>query len=172
MREFILGLVFLALVSACNGPSPDSAFVSAPFDPSQAAYIKKQGGATLEGHAFLKDKGGSVKVAAGEIVRLVPATSFARARFAHYYRGTKFVSARYIPKIAPDADYAEYTRTTKSESNGRFSFDRVAPGSYFIATQLFWENKDEFFKQGGAFYEEVNVTGRETDAIRVILSGN
>lgn len=172
MRELILGLACLALVSACNSASPDSALMNAPFDPSQAAYIKKPGSATIEGHAFLKDKGGSVKVAAGEIVRLIPATSFARTRFAHYYGGSKFVSARSIPKIAPDPDYAEYTRTTKSESNGRFSFDRVAPGSYFVATQLFWENGNDFFKQGGAFYEEVNVTGRETDAIRVVLSGN
>lgn len=48
----------------------------------------------------------------------------------------------------------------------------VAPGSYFVTTQLIWKPRDSLISEGGAMYEELTVTGRETDAVNVVLSGN
>lgn len=174
MRHVVLGVLALALLSACNRAAPDAAFANARFDAAEAAYIKKQGNATIEGHAFLRDKHGQVNVrfAAGEIVRLVPATAYAQARFANFYGGSKFVPAASIPKFEPDPDYAAYTRTTKAESTGRFTFGNVAPGRYFVTTQLVWKPKDAFLSEGGAMYEDVTVTGKETGPVKVVMSGN
>jgi len=163
----------LVLIAACNRTAPDPAFESARFDPAEAAFIKTPGKATIKGQAFLRDPhGASVRYAAGEVVRLVPATAYARTRFAHFYGQSKFVPAASIPKIQPDPDYAAYTRTTKAGSTGRFSFDNVAPGRYFVTSQLVYTPKDAFAPQGGAMYDEVAVTGKETDDIEVVLSGN
>lgn len=110
MRSVAVVLACIAGLSACNTSAPD-----VRFDPAEAAFIKTPGKATIEGHAFLRDKHGqgSVRYAAGEIVRLVPATVYAQARFSSYYGGAKFVPALWIPKIEPDLEYVAYTRTTK-----------------------------------------------------------
>lgn len=172
-RIFIaFGLVVLA---ACNRTSPDpAAFADLRFDREEAAYIKKPGVGKIEGQAFLRDRNGQVnaRYAAGEMVRLVPATRYAQARFAHFYGSAKFVPAASIPKVQPDPDYSEYTRTTKAGPTGRFTFDSVAPGRYFVTTQLVWTPKEALLPEGGAMYDEVTVTGKESDKISVILSGN
>ncbi|MCX7899817.1 MAG: carboxypeptidase-like regulatory domain-containing protein, partial [Methylocystis sp.] len=141
--------------------------------PSEAAFIKTPGKGQIEGQALLQDRqSGGVRHAAGEVVRLIPASSYAQQRIAHFYGGGKFVPAHAIPKIDPDPDYVSYTRTTKTGPTGRFVFDNVAPGRYFLTTQLIWKPKDSFVSEGGAMYEEVSVTGQETGPVRVILSGN
>ncbi len=158
---------------ACNSAN-QATLQDLRFDAAEASYIRAPGKATIEGHAFLRDEHGQVNVrfAAGEVVRLIPATSYARARMAHYYGQKKFVPAMSVPKVEPDPDYAAYTRTTKAESTGRFSFDHVAPGRYFVTTQLVWKPKDQLLPEGGAMYEEVVVTGSETEPVKVVLSGS
>lgn len=169
MRSVIISLACIAFLCACNTSGPVAA-----FDPAEAAFINSKGNATIEGHAFLRDSHGKVKVreAAGEIVRLVPATAYARARFAQFYGGAKFLPARSLARFSTDPEYAAFTRTTKAESTGRFTFDHVAPGRYFVTTQITWQPNEAFFQEGGAIYEDVTVTGKETDPINVILSGN
>jgi hypothetical protein len=163
--------VAMLLLSACNRNPPDG---GVGLDAGEAAYIKTQGKATIEGQAFLRDKHGQVnaRYASGEVVRLVPATRYAQARFSHFYGQSKFVPAHSIPKTEPDPQYSEYTRTTKANSTGRFTFDNVAPGRYFVTTQLTWTPKDAVLPEGGAMYEDVTVTGKETESISIVLSGN
>lgn len=169
MRFLLLAASFAPLVSACNSPAPQSR-----FDPAEAAFIRKEGAATIEGQAFLRDPQGQVNVryAAGEVVRLVPATAYARERFTQLYGQKKFIPALLMQTPAQDADYAAFTRTTKANSTGRFSFDKVAPGRYFITTRLTWTPKGALLGEGGAIYDEVEVTGKEIEPIQVILSGN
>ncbi len=130
LRDFALAALPLALLSACNRSAPGGAIATMRFDPAEAAYVKAPGKATIEGQAFLRDKSGQVNVryASGETVRLVPATAYAQARFAHFYGGGKFVPASSIPKIEPDPNYVAYTRTTKAGPTGRFTFDSGRAG--------------------------------------------
>ncbi len=165
-------LAALAALSlfACNSAAPPDL----RFDAAEASYIRTPGKGTIEGQAFLRDEHGQVNVryASGEVVRLIPATSYARARMTHYYGDKKFVPAIAIPKVEPDPEYAAYTRTTKAGSTGRFSFDHVAPGRYFVTTQLTWKPKEQLLQEGGAMYDEVVVTGNEAEPVKVVLSGN
>lgn len=158
-------------VSPLGESRPDPVVANAPFDPAAAAFIKKSGSGSIEGHAFLKKADGVIKNAGGEIVRLVPVTAYSRNRFAQLYRGAKFVQANDIPKIQPDPAYVEYTRTTKAESTGRFTFDHVAPGSYYVATQNIWKREGSVMSEGGAFFEVVTVTGKEDGPIRLVVNG-
>lgn len=170
LARFSISMSVCALVlSACNSVSSDLR-----FDPGEAAFIRQEGKSTIEGHAFLRDTRGerNVRHAAGEVVRLIPATAYAEGRIAQLYRGRKFVPAIFVSSAEPDPGYVAYMRTTKAESNGRFAFDKVAPGHYFLTTQLIWTPKDALISEGGAIYEEVTVTGKETGPIEVVLSGN
>jgi hypothetical protein len=154
---------------ACNSapPPPD-----ARFDAAEAAFMDKPGKATIKGQAFLPDRNGlSVRYAAGEIVRLIPATSYARARLDYYFHGAKFAPAASIPRNDPDPEYVAHTRTTKAGSTGRFEFADVPAGRYYVSTQVIWNTEGKFFSEGGLLYEEAIVTGAETKPVEVVVSG-
>jgi len=174
MKKFALAACAALALAGCSstgGPPADPVVSSAPFDAGAAAFIKKPGTGIIQGHAFLKTPSGEIKNAGGELVRLVPVTPYSRNRFAQLYLGRKFVNAGSIPKIAPDPKYADYTRTTKAESTGRFVFENVAPGSYFVATQNVWKKEGAMSQEGGAFFETVTITGKEDGPVKIVVNG-
>lgn len=162
----VLGLA--ALLGACvQGPETTSS-----FSAEEASFIRKPGTGVIIGHAFRTRSKGQVVNAAGEVVRLIPATAYARERFSGIFVRTKYLPHWRYPNDQIDPRYAEFTRTTKSTARGRFSFDKVAPGSYFVSTQVIWGEEDAIFREGGLVYDEVTLTGKETEPVEVILSGH
>jgi hypothetical protein len=143
----------------------------AAFDPKAAAFIHKEGKTTIEGHAFLRRPDNAVENAVGQTVRLIPVTPYSEARFAQFYKGKKYLPAFQIPKMEADPEYASFTRTTTSDSNGRFTFENIAPGKYYVATQIMWRPKGNFFSEGGAVYDIVTVPNKETKKVKFILTG-
>src|SRR5436305_15268649 len=165
--NFLHGLIFVAgALSAVAACAQEPA-----FDPKAAAFIHKEGKATIEGHAFVRRPDNAVENAVGQVVRLIPVTPYSEARFAQFYGGKRFLPAWRIPKIEADPEYASYTRTTTSESNGRFTFENVAPGKYYVATQIMWRPKGNIISEGGALWDIVTVTGKETKSVKVVLTG-
>jgi hypothetical protein len=162
-------LVVVFAISACrSGPPPDIR-----FDPAETAFLDRPGTTTIKGEAFLPDESGdvSVRYAAGEIVRLIPASAYARARIGYLFESGKFARATTAPGLDADAEYQAHMRVTKADARGRFSFEKVPPGTYFITSQIVWKPKKSFFSEGGLIYDEVTVTGDETQPIEVIVSG-
>ena len=98
-------------------------------------------------------------------------TSYARARLDYYFHGAKFAPALSVPANDPDPDYVAHTRTTKANVTGRFTFENVPPGEYFISSQVLWKPEGAWLSEGGLIYEKVTVTGAETEPLRVIVSG-
>ena len=187
MRPIAIPLVAALALGGCQSTqtaAPVSA--TAPFNPAEAAYIKKTGVASISGHAFWRDDDGGVTNAAGEVIRLVPATSYARQRFAALYRGRRSIPANEVPDAPPDPQYAEYTRTTRAETTGRFDFDNVAPGEYFVTAQVRYREQGRpgrshhgalagllsTHADGGAMFETVTVTGREEKAIKLVVTND
>ena len=142
------------------------------FDATEAAFIKTEGSGVITGHGFLKRRTGNNVNAGGEIVRLTPVTAYSRERFEKLYHGKKFIAALSMPKVDVDPVYASYTRTVKADHMGRFRFENVAAGSYYVSTQTIWRDRGEFTPRGGAMYDIVTITGKETGPVDVILSGN
>jgi hypothetical protein len=155
---------------SCNSAPPAPQL---SFDAAEAAFLDRPGKTTIHGQAFLPDKTGKAELhyAAGETVRLIPETSYAQARLAYYFHGAKFTPASSVPANDPDPDYVAHTRTTKAGATGRFVFENVPPGRYYVSTQIIWTPDNAFRAQGGLIYEEVTVTGAETKPVDVIVSG-
>ena len=156
------------LLSACQSTIQ----TQAKFNPDEAAFIKTEGKGAITGHGFLRRTTGANVNAAGEIVRLTPVTPYSTERFTKLYSGKKYVSAMAMPKVDADPVYASYTRTAKADHMGRFRFEKVAPGSYFVSTQTIWRERGQYLPSGGAMYDVVTVTGKEERPVDVILSGN
>ena len=187
MRSLAIVIAAAVALAGCRStPQTTPVATAAAFDPAEAAYIKKTGAVSIHGHAFWRDdKGGTVN-AAGEIVRLVPATRYARERFAVLYRGQRSLPTSQIPRVDVDPQYAGYTRTTRAESTGRFEFDNVAPGVYFVTSQVNYRDKDAYVQlnagsfhqrlrignDGGAMFETVTVSGKEEKPIKLVLTND
>jgi hypothetical protein len=169
MRRIMIALgTGLALV-ACQTPQK----IEKAFDSSAAAYIHKKGPARIEGHAFVTRFDNKVMNASGSYVYLIPATAYARERFVKLYGGRKAVPATSFASVQNDPNYAAFTRRTKAESSGRFVFENVAAGEYFVATTVTWKtSEDAIFSKGGAIYESVTVKGSSDEVVKVIVNGN
>lgn len=160
------------LCASCSSNTPKPSLNETPaFNASEAAYVLKQGKTLLTGEAFIIGRNGKPIYASGETIRLVPATAYARARFRILYQGGTFIPANRIPRVSPAPDYAKYTRTTISNARGKFEFDNIAPGEYFITAQKIVPQPGKFTSLGGAMYASVRISGREEHPVKVIIAG-
>ncbi len=165
MRCVLCACVFALALSACRSAP------TAPFDSAAAEYINRQGSGVIEAHAFYRDETGKIVYAAGEHVFLVPVTTYAEQRFFQVYGKGKYVQTKYMPWDEADPQFRKYMRSTKAESSGRATFERVAPGDYYLATSVTWVPEDSFTAKGAAIYERVTITGKEKEPVKVIVSG-
>lgn len=164
-----LAIMIALLLGGCQQTQRHAATVA--FSAEEAAFIRKPGTGVITGHAFRTRSTGVVVNAAGEVVRLVPVTAYASERFTQLYGTRKFLPvARYPANDVVDPAYAELTRTVKTEANGRFVFENVPPGQYYVTTQVVWGEDSK--REGGSVYDTVTLTGREPAAVDLILSGN
>jgi hypothetical protein len=165
----VLGLCCVALLLAGCMRKPETV----AFSAEEAAFIKKPGTGVITGHAFRTRPLGQIVNAAGEVVYLVPQTGFARERFKNLFEDGKYVPHRLFPEENErNAEYDAHVRETKTESNGRFAFKDVAPGAYFVMTTVTWGKEDDWIREGGVVYDKVTLTGKETEPVHLVLSGN
>jgi hypothetical protein len=163
--RFPVTLALALALGACADPARD------PFDPSAAAFIHAQGTFAIEGHAFAVDARGVAINAAGQRIYLFPGTSYVREHFDARFFGRRELPA-WVPDLyAADPRLRDFSRSTVADSNGKFRFDGLAAGTYVVATQVSWQLENRLLPDGKQMYETVIVTGAETEALKVVLSG-
>jgi hypothetical protein len=171
LTHVIAAALFAAGAAGCQQSRVIS--VSETFDARATAAALAPGDNTIRGSAFMRKLSGGIVPAAGEVVRLVPATPYSEARIKAAYGSGKTLENRRVPEFADTPpEYASLTRTTKADKKGDFEFDRVRPGRYFVLTRVFWVER----AGGGAplafqIYDDVTVRG-SGQTVEVILSGN
>ena len=103
--------------------------------PSQLTPYLEEGTSRFEGQAFLKTRGGEVRYGAGSEVIAVPATSCAR----EWWEAISGIQRDEVEIFPPNLDFLKATRRTIADGEGRFRFDGLAPGEYFVRTSVKWE---------------------------------
>lgn len=161
MRNNLL-LACLIAISGCT----QTLETTTTFDPTSAAYVLEQGTNTISGQAFLRRNDGIVVYAAGSEVTILPVTSYSTDRLNQIYQGTKF-SNRPAQFATTDSQYLKYTKRTVADGEGRFTFQNMADGEYYITTQVIWQAGD--LTQGGSLMEQVSV--KSGQSVEVIMSG-
>lgn len=166
--ELLICILFL--VCACTTTNRNFE-VEAKFDPNEAQFINEVGTASISGQAFLNRQGGQVVYATGNEINLIPATTYSRERLERFYEGKKFLNTfRAMATNATenvDPRYKELIRQTKADGEGRFTFDKLAPGTYFVQAAVAWQEGDVI--RGGTFYETVALA--EGEQKELIMNG-
>jgi hypothetical protein len=157
-----IALLFLVCVlSACVTIAPPEQRMAFPEHEYQ--HLPNSGTAIVKGQAFLKTRGGDIKVAAGNQVTLNPVTSYSN----EWYEKTYIQGKRLVE---PDPRLLNYVRKTIADGNGRFTFKNVPAGVYYVTTFVTWEAatgyKGALQDQGGVVTKHIVVNdGAEIEVI-------
>ena len=171
MKHIALAVSASLICSACASSRPSPSFSDAPaFSAKEAAFIHKRGRVYMTGEAFIIGASGKPIYAAGETIRLVPATRYAQARFNKLYQGKTYIPAARIPRVTPDPQYSKYTKTTVSSARGKFAFDNLGPGDYFVTAQKIIATPGKFQVIGGAMYTRVTIRGDERYPVKIVIT--
>jgi len=135
-RPLALALVTAAAaaLSACaTGPTPGPAV--AAFDAAAFAWSTPAGDAAISGRVAYAGGGRSWSCAGS--VGLTPETPWTRQRFQTLYGSTQraaipaaVVRARSVTEAS--ADYQAFVRSTSCDAQGRFRFDDLPAGNWFV----------------------------------------
>jgi len=160
----LLGVVLLyAGCATGGGPPPVVRPLPGPVEPGVYARFAGSGEAELSGQAFLTTRGGEVRVAAGRLVTLDPATDYALEWFRRFGGNADDFTA-----LPPDPGFAGARRTTVADAEGRFGFASLPAGTYIVRTAVTWETGSYDDLQGGVVADIVTLDGAESR--QVVLS--
>ena len=136
--------------------------VASTFDVAEAAYIHETGEGTVEGRVFVRLWSGEEVHCAGQTVKLVPQTALARERLGHLYgeTGLRRHVRNPVKLEKPDPQYWDYMREAPCDDQGRFRFEGVADGGYFVVGSVSWRGLHGHW-QAGSLMQAVEVRGGE-----------
>lgn len=148
------------------------------YNPDDAAYIHERGQSVVEGEAFMRTRGGTVRTCAGLTVRLHPVTDYTTERFQHVFAGSVAVSEERFHlgrggeygNLESEPRFYQDARDTVCGADGNFRFAGVPVGEYFVVAWVVWgEGVTYLGKQGGVLMKRIHVT-TEDEIITVILT--
>lgn len=160
MRAVFFVLI-MVLLAGCVQPFQPVKRI--PFPEAEYKALETTGTGIVRGQAFLKTRGGDVKVAAGNEVLLSPVTSYSLDWYNNSYLANKAMESI-------DPRFNQYVRTVTADSNGKFIFRRVPSGEYFVTTEVTWEApvgyQGALVMQGGVVTKRIMVMdGEEVEVI-------
>ena len=145
--------------------------MSLPFNASDVAWSLGPGTATVEGRAVVP-AGGDVHTCARGEAQLLPAGTYAaemmRIVFGSDVRGfAPVASARYPTNIA--ADFKTTVRRIGCDPEGRFRFDGVPAGRWYVFSNVIFRGAaGEAAPQGGSLMQRIDVA--EGARVNVLLT--
>lgn len=168
MKTTIATIVAAAALAGCAAPNV-TPYQLATFDKAQAEKWLQPGTNTIKGSALIRQAGGGVVNCAGGEVQLIPATEHAKQRMLNIYGSTVSGYRRAFSGPAPkfeneSTEYLHTMRKTTCDAQGFFKFDKVADGDFFVITVVTWR-VTQYFPEGGALMQRVDVGGGETKEI-------
>lgn len=128
-----LGLLAMtaALAACASNPNdlPD-------FPEHEYAATQQVGEGVINGDLYLTSASGAIQKGTNTKVTLEPATSYMKAYYAKF---GNLDAAKRDPDVQPpvlDPRRATYVREATTDQNGRFDFDHIPSGTYYISSEL------------------------------------
>jgi hypothetical protein len=129
-QEMRTALVCAMSALALSGCFPERAAIESGLllDTKELATALEPGASAITGEALTRTSEGGVHPAANEAITLLPGTPYV----LECARIRTVASSHCAEALNP------FTRTTKADSQGRFSFTALKPGHYHLETTIPW----------------------------------
>lgn len=163
MRTFILCLLGAQLVLGCAAPAPPVVPMHEQFDAADHDPFLAPGTASINGQAFLRQRGGGTVTCAGSKVMLLPDTPF----FSEIVDKIK-TRRTPAPLAKLDPKYKGLLRQSQCDAQGSFVFERLPAGGWIIMTEVSWTVG--YRHEGGALIKTASTTDGAPS--RVMLSND
>ena len=108
---------------------PEPVARKAQYVEAQYAPYAQPGKAKIQGKACFELNDGSQKCIPGLDVYINPVTDYSNEWYERGWAGTEYLEVA-------DARVIPFNKTVKTDAKGNFTFDNLAPGSYYVVTQL------------------------------------
>jgi hypothetical protein len=131
MKKFIV-IVASLLLAACVTQPVQLTWTPIDFDEAEYAALQTVGTGVVRGSLFGRTVGGDVKLGAGQVVRLFPATKYTQQRYREQWIGGRMATKSEDPR------YIKYVRETTVGVDGKFEFRSIPPGEYFAVSTVYW----------------------------------
>jgi hypothetical protein len=103
-----------------------------PFNESEFADLQIKGDKTVTGQVFLVDQLEEKQVGENTEVTLEPVTSYSTQWYEISYLGNRSLKKA-------DSRYNQYVLRAKTNPDGDFTFNNVAPGEYYLSGTVNWK---------------------------------
>ena len=159
-----LGLLAMtaALAACASNPNdlPD-------FPEHEYAATQQVGEGVINGDLYLTSASGAIQKGTNTKVTLEPATSYMKAYYAKF---GNLDAAKRDPDVQPpvlDPRRATYVREATTDQNGRFDFDHIPNGTYYISSELTWsaQSDGKTITEGGTVTKLVTVSGSQPQKV-------
>jgi len=166
--------ITFAALCACYMPpaqEPETVRLETPFQPEQVAWAREAGENRIEGTALLRTRGGEPRTCAALDVGLIPWSRHAGERMAHLYgslKGGFRPVGTGLRWANDDESFYASVRRAKCDADGRFEFDSLPDGEWFVEAFVTWEAPRVNFSggpQGGTLMQRVKLEGGRTEKI-------
>ena len=168
MKKYIIfGLIFL--VTSCT-TTPVSQTLSI-YDRDQVAWSFSDGTGKVEGDGFLSRRDGMLVKCSGQQVNLIPLSDYAIERITNIYGNPNggYNTAGYGSRRVDEAvsTYWNDTRQTVCDVDGKFVFNNLPSGEYYVVTRVIWRVSD-YVNEGGVMSRRIKV--KEGETVKVSLT--
>ena len=160
-----------AALAACTSPTVPSALqeeTEVRFNPEEVAYFYETGPATIEGQAVMWREDGALQPCTGTVT-LIPSGAFSEQHMQETWGSTESanhnINAHEALVMTPDFEaYLDVRRQTTCDAEGRFRFEGLADGDYFVTTSVMWWNRETIL-QGGQLMRRVRIRDGQSKQI-------
>lgn len=160
-KTAILIVLGLSLTACASAPVPPPVWDNhaSEKEASEYAPYATTGTGIVTGQAFLTQKGGGVVVAAGHEVILDPVTP---TSIEWWQKAGKLYALKEITH--PSTNFQKARKTVIADGSGKFTFNNLPTGRYFVRTILTWEVPFHGI-QGGVLGDIVEVQNEQTSNV-------
>jgi hypothetical protein len=124
MQKILTAIFMTMLLTGCATPR-------VPFPESELAGVQLKGDKIVKGRVFLVDQLEEEQIGADNEVTLEPVSSYSDQWYEVAYLNNKSLKKA-------DPRYGKYVLKVKADEQGKYTFNNVAPGNYYLSSPFFW----------------------------------
>jgi hypothetical protein len=157
MRKVSVALALVVAVAGATGCAVKPSPVQDALLQKQVERYRKRGNAAITGVAYLVRPGGAEVLGNASEVYLTPVTTWAESRVVDVLASNKI----------PDSDdrAAAVWWVARADSNGRFTFEELVDGEYFVLSPIPYQSGGETLES--IAFARVKVGPGETANVKV-----